>query len=365
MWIRLQAQIVKELLSLLRDPKSRFVVIGPPVAQLFIFAFAATLEVENVDLAVLDEDAGRWSWELTQRIGATRLVDELHILNSSAEVRTIIENREAIAALQLPADFSRDILAGRPATAQVILDGRRANAAQITLGYLNRITAGLVAEGSDPRRPVRVQTRHWFNPNLDYMWFTVPSLVGILSMFSALLVTSLSIARERELGTFEQLLVSPARSMEMIMGKTIPALLIGIVLGTVMVMAGIMVFGIPFSGSLALLYTGLFVFILSVVGVGLMISSASQTQQQAILGTFAIGVPLVLLSGFATPVANMPRVLQWVAEANPLKHFLIIVQGSFLKAMPAGDVWPNVWPMLVIALVTFTSAVIFVNRRLQ
>jgi len=365
MWIRLRVQIVKELLSLLRDPKSRFVVIGPPLAQLFIFAFAATLEVENVDLAVLDEDAGRWSWELTESIGKTNLVDQLHILGSTSELRNIIENREAIAALHLPADFSRNILAGRPATAQVILDGRRANAAQITLGYLNRITADLMDEGPDQHRPVTVETRHWFNANLHYMWFTVPSLVGILSMFSALLVTSLSIARERELGTFEQLLVSPALSMEIIVGKTIPALMIGVALGTVMILAGIFVFNIPFTGSLALLYAGLLVFILSVVGVGLMISSASQTQQQAILGAFALGVPLVLLSGFATPVANMPRTLQWLAEANPLKHFLIVVQGSFLKAMPASDIWPSVWPMLVIALVTFTSAVIFVNRRLQ
>lgn len=367
MWVRLRSQIVKELLSVLRDPKSRMVLIGPPLMQLFVFAFAATLEVENVDIVVLDEDAGRWSWELTQRIGETALVDELGIVASHGALEAALENRDAIATVYFPSDYSRDIGAGRPATAQIVLDGRRANAAQITLAYLSRINGDLASDLRDgpAASPVIAETRHWFNPNLEYIWFTVPSLVGILSMFSALLVTSLSIARERELGTFEQLLVSPALSIEIIAGKCLPALIIGVTLGTVMMSAGHFVFGIPFTGSLPMLYASLVVFILSVVGVGLTISSVSQTQQQAILGTFATGVPLVVISGFATPVANMPEFLQVLAEANPLKHFLIIVQGSFLKALPPAVVWQNVWPMLCIAAVTLTGALLFVNRRLQ
>jgi ABC-2 type transport system permease protein len=367
MWIRLKAQIVKELLSVLRDPRSRAVLIGPPLMQLFIFAFAATLEVDDIAIAVLDRDAGSWSQELTQRVAVAGMVDRLIPINEPAEMARAIDRREAIAALRFPTDFSGDIENGETGTLQVVLDGRRANAAQITLGYLNRIAADLNAEiaPSGAGGPPTASDRHWFNPNIDYQWFIVPGLMAVLSMMSSLLVTSLSIARERELGTYEQLLVSPALPAEIIVGKTIPAMMIGLVLGTIMLLAGILVFRIPFTGSLVLLYGSLLLFILSVVGVGLMISSVSNTQQQAILGTFALTVPIVLTSGFATPVENMPVTLQWIAEANPLKHFLIVVQGSFLKALPPDAVWANSWPLLVIAAVTLTSAFFFVRWRLQ
>ncbi len=371
---RLIAQIVKELLLVLRDPRSRMVLIGPPLAQLFIFAFAATLEVKSVAVAVLDEDAGSWSQELVHRVAATDLVRELVPVSSGAALRAAIEERRALLGLRLPQDFSRLIEAGGTGTAQVIVDGRSANAGQIALGYLETIVAGLghdvvleLHRGNPPRpgAAVTVQLRHWFNPNLEYIWFTVPSLVGILSMFSALLVTALSIARERELGTFDQLRVSPAGATEIIVAKSVPALIIGTALGTVMLMAGIWIFRIPFTGSLALLYGGLLLFMLSAVGVGLVLSSVSRTQQQAILGTFALGVPLVLLSGFATPVENMPTALQWAAELNPLKHFLVIVQGSFLKDLPATAVAASAWPMAAIAAVTLSAAVVAVRVRLD
>lgn len=368
---RLLAQIRKELLSILRDPRSRMVLIGPPLLQLFVFAFAATLEVRSVAVAVFDEDAGRWSEELVARVGATDLVRELVAVHSGADLEAALNRRQVLLALRIPADFSRRLERGQPATLQVVVDGRRANAGQIALGYLETIVTGLSREAGavvQPRmRPGGAETvvRHWFNPNLDYLWFTVPSLVGILSMFSALLVTALSIARERELGTFEQLLVSPAGAGEIIAAKCLPALIIGLVLGSVMLAAGVWVFRIPFTGSPFMLYGGMTLFMVSVVGVGLVISSLSQTQQQAILGTFAVGVPLVLLSGFATPVENMPPALQWLAELDPLKHFLIIVQGSFLKALPASAVWRSSWPMAVIAVVTLTAAVVFVRGRLR
>jgi ABC-2 type transport system permease protein len=210
-----------------------------------------------------------------------------------------------------------------------------------------------------------VAVRHWFNPNLTYRWFIVPSLAGILATFITLLVTALSIARERELGTFDQLLVSPCTPGEIIVAKMVPALLIGTVLAGVMVTAGILAFRVPFTGSLPLLLLSLIVFILSIVGIGLMISSVCATQQQAILGTFAVGVPTVLMSGFATPVENMPVVLQWAAEAIPLKHFLVIVQGSFMKGLPPAEVLANAWPMALIAVVTLGVATVFVRSRLQ
>lgn len=363
---RLRAQIFKELLSILRDPRSRIIVFVPPLMQLLVFTFATTLEVRNADIAVYDRDAGHWSHELVARVAAADFVNKIHTVHSPEALRDLIDRRAVIAALNIGPDFSRDIAAGGVGTVQVIVDGRRSNAGQITVGYLNTIAAGVsAAVQRDTHNASPVVVRHWFNPNLIYRWFVVPALSGILVFFSALMITSLSISRERELGTFDQLLVSPTTTYEIIVAKTMPALAIGTVLGLMMIAAAAFVFKVPFEGSFWLLMPSLLLFILSVVGIGLMISSVSATQQQAILGAFAIGVPAVLMSGFATPVENMPMVLQWLAEAIPLKHFLVIVEGTFLKAMPASDIIANTWPLAVIALVTLTMAVVFVRSRLE
>ncbi len=371
---QLRAQIVKELLSTLRDPRSRFILIGPPMLQLFVFSYAATLDVRNVDIAVLDLDRGAAALELVQQVENADFVDRLERVSSLAQLGDRIDRQQALVGLHIASGFSRDAVAGRPAKVQMLLDGRRANTAQIAASYLAGIARQLSVEIMDDGAPQTVMpqtvmpqtvVRHWFNPNLTYSWFIVPSLSGILAMFISLLVTALSIARERELGTFDQLLVSPATSFEIIVAKTVPALMVGSLLALLMVAAGVFVFGIPFTGSLGLLVASLLLFILSIVGLGLMLSAVCQTQQQAILGTFSIGIPLILISGFATPVENMPSVLQALAELSPLKHYLVIVQGSFLKALPPSEVFANAWPMAVIAAVTLSMAVIFVQRRLQ
>jgi len=341
-------------------------VFVPPLLQLLVFAFAATLEVRNVDIAVHNQDAGRWSHELIARLDSAGFIDEVRYVTSDRELRGLIDQGKVIAALDIPADFSRAIAAGASGHVQVLVDGRRSNSGQITVGYLSAIAADVSAEvdvEATPATPVVV--RNWFNPNLVYRWFIVPGLSGILALFSALMITSLSIARERELGTFDQLLVSPTSTPEIIISKSVPALAIGTLLGSMMIAAGIVLFRIPFSGSFGLLLVSLVLFILSVVGIGLMISAVSATQQQAILGAFAVGVPAVLMSGFATPVENMPTLLQWLAQAIPLTHFLIIVQGSFLKALPLGDILASLWPLAVIAMVSLTMATVFVRGRLQ
>lgn len=372
--VRLRAQVVKEMLSILRDPRSRMVVLVPPLVQLLLFSFAATLEVRNVDIAVHDQDMGRWSHELVARLDGAGFVSNVRPVTGSFQARALIDRGEVIAALEIPADFSRTIAAGGTGRVQVLVDGRRSNAGQIVVGYLTTIAAdvggeveraGSAATAADavPASPVAV--RNWFNPNLVYQWFIVPGLAGILAFFSALMLTALSIARERELGTFDQLLVSPASTLEIIVSKSLPALAIGTVLALLMVGAGAVLFGIPFAGSFWLLLAGLVLFILSVVGIGLMVSAVSATQQQAILGAFAIGVPAVLMSGFATPVENMPVALQWLAQAIPLTHFLEIVHGSVLRATPAADLLASLWPLALIALVTLSMAVVFVRGRLQ
>ena len=363
---RLQAQFIKEILSVLRDPRSRMVVFVPPLLQLLIFAFAATLTVSNVEIAVYNQDAGRWSHELLQRLDSAEFITRVRHVESKRQMRELIDRGEVIAALDIPMDFSRVIAAGESGRAQLLVDGRRSNAGQITVGYLTTIAADVRAEVvPDAQAPTPMVVRHWFNPNLVFRWYIVPGLAGILALFSSLMITSLSIARERELGTFDQLLVSPTSTPEIIISKSLPALAIGTLLGSFMISAGVFLFGIPFTGSLGLLLASLVLFILSVVGIGLMISAVSMTQQQAILGAFAVGVPAVLMSGFATPVENMPLVLQWLAQGIPLTHFLIIVEGSFLKEMPPGDILANLWPLAVIALTTLTMATVFVRGRLQ
>ncbi|MBV2181984.1 MAG: ABC transporter permease [Castellaniella sp.] len=363
---RLRAQFIKEVLSILRDPRSRMVVFVPPILQLLVFAFAATLEVRNVDIAVYNQDAGRWSHELVQRLESAQFITHVRRIDNRRQLHELIDRGEVIAALTIPVDFSRTIAAGESGRAQLLVDGRRSNSGQITVSYLSTIAADVGAEVvPDTQAPSPVLVRHWFNPNLVYRWYIVPGLTGILALFSSLLITSLSIARERELGTFDQLLVSPTSTPEIIVSKSLPALAIGTLLGLFMISAGVFLFGIPFTGSVALLLVGLVLFILSVVGIGLMISAVSMTQQQAILGAFAIGVPAVLMSGFATPVENMPTIFQWLAQAIPLTHFLIIVEGSFLKAMPSSEILSSLWPLAAIALATLTMATVIVRGRLQ
>ena len=362
---RLWAQILKELLCVLRDPRSRIALVVPPLIQLLIFSFANTLEVKHADLAVFNRDSGRAAYELVARVGAASFCDRLVTVHSQGEIDALIERRQVIAAITIPETFSRDLAAGRPARAQVLLDGRRGNAAQVLFGYLSQIAGALGAElTGNPGAAAAVAVRHWYNPNLIYTWFVVPSIGGILVMFSTLMTTGLSIARERELGTFDQLLVSPCTPLEIIVAKMAPALLICSVLGSVMVAAGVFAFGIAFTGSFALVLVSLVVFVLSMVGIGLMLSAICATQQQAFLGIFIFIMPCFMLSGFMTPVENMPQWLQTIIVINPLKHFLVIVKGIFLKDMPFSDVMDNIYPMICISAATLPFATWMFRKRL-
>jgi ABC-2 type transport system permease protein len=369
MWVRLRALIVKELLAVLRDPRGRVILIVPPILQLVIFSYAATLEVRNVDVMVLNRDAGHWSRELTQRIEASPSFREVSFTDSPQVLREAIDRQRFIAAVQISPSFSRDIEAGRPARVQLILDGRRSNASQIVGGYLERIIGGLSAETLAARRTtapvINVVPRNWFNPNLIYQWFMVPNLVVSIALLMGLIVTALSVARERELGTFDQLMVSPLRTHEILIGKLIPPVLIGLFHITLYIIAAVVIFGVPLRGSLVLLYASAIVFMASVVGMGLLISALSKTQQQAILGAFLILVPAMLLSGFATPIENMPAWLQPVTYANPLRYFLVIVRGVFLKDIPAGEVLSLTMPLALIAVVTLSAAAWLFRSRLE
>ncbi len=368
MWERLKALIIKELLAILRDPRGRTVVIVPPILQLLVFSFAATLEVKNADIVILNRDSGKWGQELIQRIDGAPTFRRLLRTNDERTLHDLIDRQQVIAAVQIGPDFSRNIEARRSGDVQIILDGRRSNGAQIVAGYLTQIIGSLAADLSPPRElagAVTVVPRYWFNPNLTFIWFTVPSLVAIIALLIGLVVTALSVARERELGTFDQLMVSPLRTHEILIGKLMPPMMIGIFHITLYVLAAIFIFGIPLRGSLLLLYGSAVFYLASVVGIGLFISSLSMTQQQAILGAFVFMVPAVLLSGFATPIENMPAWLQPVTLINPLRYFLIVVKGVFLKDIPVSEVVHNTWPLALIALGTLSAAAWLFRSRME
>ena len=363
---RLLPLVVKEMQLLLRDPQSRTLLIMPVVLQLVLFPFAATLEVKNATLAVYNQDAGSVSVELIERFSRAAAFPRVLMVHSEAEYGAAIESQDALVALQIPVDFSRRVQGGQDATIQAVLDGRKSNSSQIAYSYISSIVADLASERAQARGmsvPSAVVVRNRYNPNLIYNWFVLPSLVAIITTIGSLVVTALSVAREREQGTFEQLLVSPLTQGYIMVGKAIPAAVVALAQGSVIAAAAVWIFGVPFSGSVLLLYFSMLVYALSLAGFGLLISSVCSTQQQAFLGVFAFTVPAVMLSGYIAPVENMPPFLRILSYADPLRHFIVIVKGLFLKSYDFGLVWPNLVPLLLIAGVTMTLAYIVFGRR--
>lgn len=367
MFSRIITLIIKELQALLRDPQSRMILIMPVVLQLALFPFAATLEVTNNTLAVFNEDSGKASVELVQRFSKAQAFSEMIPLFNEAEVRQVLDDQQALLVIRFPADFSRDIAAGRSAKIQALLDGRRSNSGQIALGYVQQILQTYTDERLTNNKQVihsSLIIRNQFNPNLDYVRHIVPSLVAIITTISTLIVTALSVAREREQGTLDQLLVSPLTPAMIMVGKTLPAMIVAMVQATIILLAGIFIYQIPFVGSFALLYGSMVFYILALSGFGLLISSICATQQQAFLGVFSFVMPAILLSGFVSPIENMPLWLQYLDWLNPLRHFIIIVKGVFLKDMELFELLQNLWPLLVIAAVTLSAANWMFRRHL-
>ena len=359
MFSRLVALIVKELQAVLQDRQSRMILIMPVLLQVALFPLAATLEVKNNTLAVFNEDSGGESYELIQRFSKAKAFSTLLVLHSEGEVRSVLDNQRALAVIRFSPDFSRNVVAGRPAILQALLDGRRSNSAQIALSYVQQILQSYTDERLADRKRValsKVVVRNWYNPNLDSVRQVVPSLVAIITTLGALILTTLSVAREREHGTFDQLLVSPLTPGMIMLGKTVPAMLVAMVQATIILAAGIFVYRIPFEGSFLLLYGSMVFYILALAGFGLLMSSVCATQQQAFLGAFSFLMPAVLLSGFFSPVENMPVWLQVLDWLNPLRHFIVIVKGVFLKDVGVAALLPHVWPLLVIAVITLTAA---------
>lgn len=366
---RLRSIIVKELWAILRDPRTRIVLLVPPVVQLLIFGLATTLEVKNMTLGVLDRDGGAWSQEVLQRVGGSPNVTRIIPLRDERGLREAIDRQHVIAALRFDSHFSADVASGRGGVIGLISDGRRSNAAQIVSSYLDQIAAGVGAsvsrQSEAPTASAGSVVINWFNRNLDYLWFTMPALVAVMSAISAMAVVAQSVARERELGTYDQLMVSPLRVGEILVGKMVPPVLIGTFITTVYVILIPLAFRVPLTGSVALLYGALFIYLLALTGVGMLVSVLSATQQQAFLGMFLVAIPVILLSGYASPVDNMPGWLQVIAHLDPATYFLRVTEGVFLKAMPAADVLDNCWPLALISVVTLSASALLFRSRME
>ncbi len=363
---RIRALIVKELQSVLGDPSSRALLIMPVVLQTVLFPFAATLDVDNASLTIFNRDTGAASNELVQRFSHMAAFTDIRMVHSQHDMEEAIETRQSMLAVSIPQDFSRLLERGETAPVQVLLDGRRSNGAQIAFGYLQATVEQYLKERADDAgraMPSETIVRYWFNPNLNFKFFTLPNLVAIITTIGSLILTALSVAREREQGTFDQLLVSPLTPEMVMIGKAVPAIMVAFVQATLILCAAVFLYHVPFRGSLLMLYAGMFFYALSLVGVGLLISSLCNTQQQAFLGAFSFMMPAIMLSGFTAPVENMPHWLQTVTMANPIRHFVEVVKGAFLKDISLDHFVSLITPLVLISICTLAAASFMFRRK--
>jgi ABC-2 type transport system permease protein len=367
-FLRIIALTHKELLTALKDPRGRFALFVPPILQCLIFGYAATYDLNNVPYAVLDRDRSAASYELLARLDGSGVFQRVANLSQVADVKTYINEQRVLVVVQIDRDFERRLLSGREAGVQVIADGRNSNTAGTAMGYINTVVdafnANWRAAHNQGGPPVRVTTRAWYNPNLETRWHMIPALIGTLTMLQTLLLTAMSVAREREEGTFDQLLVTPFRPVEIMIGKALPSMIVGIVQATNVLLVAQLWFRIPFAGSFVTLYAGLSLFLLAAIGIGLLISSVVATMQQAMLFSFMIMMPFALLSGLATPISSMPETFQYLTLVNPLRYAIEIAHRVYLEAAGFGLLIPELWPLVLIAVITLPAASWMFRHRL-
>ena len=369
MWNRVAALVLKEFLALLKDPRSRTVIIVPPLLQLLVFGYAATFDLNDIPYAVYNEDPGQPSRDLLARFASSDNFRLVETVARESDIGPLVDRRRVLLVLHVRRTFSRDLYRGGSGELQVLLDGRNSNTALVALGYVQIVVNGFNTEWAaahgQREPPAHLVTRAWFNPNLESRWFIVPGIAALLTLVVTLLVTALSVARERENGTFDQLLVAPYRPWEILIGKSVPGFVIGLGEASVIILAAVFWFQVPLVGSLVALYGGLVVFLFCVIGVGLMVSSLAVTQQQGLLGAFLFLVPAIILSGFATPIADMPPAVQRLTLINPMRYIVEIVRRVFLEGATVSDLSGQLWPMAVIGVVTLTAATWLFRHRMQ
>ncbi len=354
----------KELLSTLKDPATRIVLFLPVVLQTILFGYAATYNLDNVPYAIIDNSRSRTSAEFLSKLDGTGVFQRIQTLMNAGEIAKSIDSNKVMMVINIDSDFEKNLSKGNPASIQVITDGRNTMTAAVALGYISDIVGEYNAERDGGKQLINIETRAWYNPNLITRWTFLPGVIAVFSLIQILMLAGLSVAREREQGTFDQLLVTPLSSTEILMGKAVPPILIGMLQVTFILLSCIFWFKIPLSGSLITLYLTVFIFMVSCTGIGLSISAISTSMQQVMVYTFVLMMPMVLLSGLATPVRNMPEILQIATYANPLRFGVEAIRRVYLEGSSLAQVAHNFIPMAAVAAVTLPLAVWLFRNKL-
>jgi ABC-2 type transport system permease protein len=374
MFKRIRYLFVKELIQTLRDKRMRVILIVPPVLQLIIFGYAANLDVKHIRTAIRDLDQSVESRNLIGRLGSSKYFDIVSFPDTPKEVKDLINQGNITVSIEIPTDFSKKLKKGDTATVQIVLDGSESNTAMIALSYANQIlsefSTQLLVERLNrggmigfEEAGVALQQRIWFNPNLESRVFYIPGVIASIAFLVPIILTAQAIVREREIGTLEQIMVTPIRSWELMLGKTLPFALFGLLDVIMIALIGVFWFEVPLFGNPLVLLLGAVLFLMSSVAIGLFISTICSTQQQAQISTFFFAMPAFILSGFAFPIENMPEWIQYLTYANPLRYFLIIIRGVFLKANGLGILWPQMLALGILgALMILLSSLRFQKR---
>ncbi len=362
---RIKSLTIKEFQNLWVDKRITAMLLLSPVIQLLIFAWAVTLEVKNVSMIIFDKDNTEYSRELSMRFNNDSIIKEVIFVNNYKDMKYLIDNQKALFAIIIPQNFQKNIISKIGTEVQFILDGRKTNSSQIFSSYANKILQTFQLEIANTSPKIQIDTRNWFNPNLEYQWYISITLTAILAMITALIITALSLAQEKEFGTFDQTIVSPLQPTEILIGKTIPAIVFALVVTGIMIIAGVVIFGVPVISPIWLIFLVTTIFLLSISGVGLFISSMCKSQQQAILGVFAFMVPSLLISGFVSPIEQMPIFMKFIGYINPVTYYILLMKGLFLKSIPYYLVIKYSIPLIAISFFTLTFAGWFFKKRLD
>ena len=377
MLARIFHMLVKEFLQLRRDRYARIRLVMPPLIQMVMFGYAATFEVHSVATALMDRDNSQESRDLVSRFTANGRFEVIAIARDEAELAELVDRGHATIAIQIHSGFAQQLRKGVTAPVQLIVDGTNSNTALIALGYVNRIATTFASEyASDavarvaPSRlrmipSVELEERPWYNPGFESRWFFVPGVIGSLMLVITVNLTAFAVVREREIGTLEQVMVSPIRPMEFILGKTLPSFLVGLAEATLITLVGTLWFRVPFRGDPLVLLLGVSLFLTCTLGMGLLISTLCKTQQQAFALSFFVLMPGFTLSGFSFPIASMPLAMQWLTYLNPLRYLLVVLRGTFLKGVGLRVLWPQMLAMAVIGATVLSVSVFRFRKSLD
>jgi ABC-2 type transport system permease protein len=357
---------------LFRDPKNRRLLIISPLVQILVFGYVMSTDVRDVTVALLDQSQTRESRMLRDAFSGNKIFRIIYNPGNSRDLEELLLRRKVDLAVKIAPDFSEKIRKGETADIQILADGSMSNMASVRIAYtmlvLDRLNQQLLREVHPPKldyAQIDGRVRTWYNVNLDSRDFYVPGIVAVLIMILSLLFTSMAIIKEKEVGTMEQLIVTPMKPAELILGKTIPYTIISIAQMVVVAILAVFWFDVPMMGSVLLLFLAICIFLLSTLGIGLFISTISATQQQAMMTTFFFIVPFFMLSGFVFPIANMPEFVQWLTYLDPLRYMIFIIRGIFLKGIDLHELWPQFFGLAVLGLVVFTGAVRRFRKRLD